>query len=54
MTNNEMSARIHELEWALATLIDGQKEHDIQAMTGLNNDQCKRLYEIGVSLSRAR
>lgn len=35
-----------ELIWALANLMDGVKEHDVQGMTGLSEEDASRIYEI--------
>lgn len=36
-----------ELAFALATLMEGVKEHDLSDMLGLDRASCQRLYEIG-------
>ena len=35
-----------ELAFALATLMDGVKEHDLPNMLGLDSNTCKRLFDI--------
>lgn len=44
---------IRELEWALAMILDGVPEHDIQGMTGCSDYLCKEIDRIrGEAIAR--
>jgi hypothetical protein len=35
-----------DLAWALTKVLDGVKEHDLSASTGLSDDDCARVFRI--------
>lgn len=42
-----------DLAWALLSLMDGVKEHEIEEMTGLPEDDCRRIWDIYSSTGRS-
>lgn len=41
-----------EIGGALLDLLDGSKEHDIQADTGLSEERCREIYDIYIRLRK--
>jgi hypothetical protein len=47
--NFQMSNDYTDLKWALCSLMDGMKEHEIHQTTGLPDEDCKKIWLIYVS-----
>ena len=47
--NQPSNEAVQNYKWALCSLMDGMKEHEIHQITGLPNEDCKKIWSIYVS-----